>query len=35
MQASGKLPVTINETFKTGQGIDFFPVPKAVSGQVQ
>ncbi len=34
MQASGRLPVTINELFKTGDGVQFFPVPKAVSGQI-
>jgi hypothetical protein len=35
MQTSGRLPVTINSTFKTGQGIEFFPVPKNVNGRVQ
>ncbi|MBC7912897.1 MAG: glycoside hydrolase family 3 [Pyrinomonadaceae bacterium] len=34
MQASGKLPVTINTTFKTGDGIQFFPLPKNLSGQI-
>lgn len=34
MQASGRLPVTINGLFRTGDGIQFFPVPKSVSGQV-
>ncbi|MEJ6982027.1 glycoside hydrolase family 3 N-terminal domain-containing protein [Pedobacter sp. P351] len=35
MQASGRLPVTINSIFKTGEGIQFFPVPQTVSGQVE
>ncbi|MGV3508038.1 MAG: glycoside hydrolase family 3 protein [Sphingobacteriaceae bacterium] len=35
MQASGRLPVTINGLFKTGDGVQFFPVPKTVSGQVK
>mgnify|MGYP003575512142 CR=1 FL=1 len=35
MGTSGRLPVTIDAVFKTGDGIDFFPVPKTVSGQVQ
>lgn len=35
MQASGRLPVTINAVFKTGDGIQFFPVPTSVSGQVE
>jgi beta-N-acetylhexosaminidase len=35
MQASGKLPVTINSMFKTGDGVHFLPVPQTVSGQVQ
>ena len=34
MQASGRLPVTINTQFKTGDGIQFFPVPKAYTGQI-
>jgi beta-glucosidase-like glycosyl hydrolase len=34
MQASGRLPVTVNSFFKTGDGIQFFPVQKAVTGQV-
>ncbi|MBC8052910.1 MAG: glycoside hydrolase family 3 [Sphingobacteriaceae bacterium] len=34
MQASGSLPVTINEVFKTGDGIMFFPVPRSVSGRL-
>ncbi|HEY0053791.1 MAG TPA: glycoside hydrolase family 3 N-terminal domain-containing protein [Pedobacter sp.] len=34
MQASGRLPVTINELFKTGDGVQFFPVPRAVTGQI-
>lgn len=33
MQANGRLPVTINSFFKYGDGIDYFPVPKAVTGQ--
>ncbi|HEX8378902.1 MAG TPA: glycoside hydrolase family 3 N-terminal domain-containing protein [Pedobacter sp.] len=33
MQASGRLPVTINALFKTGDGVQFFPVPRAVTGQ--
>lgn len=35
MQASGKLPVTINTMFKTGQGIQFFPVPPKVIGKIE
>jgi beta-glucosidase-like glycosyl hydrolase len=34
MQASGRLPVTINAFFKTGDGVQFFPVPRAVTGQI-
>ncbi len=34
MKASGRLPVTINATFKTGDGVQFLPVPKAVIGQI-
>ncbi|PWG78219.1 glycoside hydrolase family 3 protein [Pararcticibacter amylolyticus] len=33
MQANGRLPVTINSFFKNGDGIDYFPAPKAVTGQ--
>jgi beta-N-acetylhexosaminidase len=35
MQASGKLPVTINSMFKTGDGVHFLPVPQNVSGQIE
>jgi len=35
MQATGKLPVTINPMFKTGDGIQFFPIPPRVSGQIE
>ena len=35
MQASGKLPVTINSMFKTGDGVHFLPVPQTVSGQIE
>ena len=35
MRASGRLPVTVNSAFKTGDGIQFFPVPQTVSGQVE
>lgn len=35
MQSSGRLPVTVNSTFKTGDGVMFFPVPRSVSGQVE
>jgi beta-glucosidase-like glycosyl hydrolase len=34
MQASGRLPVTVNPLFKTGDGVQFFPAPKSVTGQV-
>ncbi len=32
---NGRLPVTVNSFFKTGDGIEFFPEPKQVSGQVE
>lgn len=35
MQASGRLPVTINQFFMTGDGIQFFPIPKQMTGQVK
>jgi hypothetical protein len=35
MGTSGKLPVTINSTFKNGDGIQFFPHPTTVSGQIE
>jgi len=35
MQSSGRLPVNINSFFKYGDGIDFFPVPRAVTGQIE
>lgn len=35
MRASGRLPVTVNSAFKTGDGIPFFPMPQTVSGQVE
>ncbi len=34
MQANGRLPVTINSFFKYGDGIDYFPVPRSVTGQL-
>lgn len=34
MQASGRLPVAVNNLFKTGDGVSFFPVPIAFSGQI-
>jgi len=34
MPAMGKLPVSINSFFKTGDGINFFPEPKPLIGQV-
>lgn len=34
MQANGRLPVTINSFFKYRDGIDYFPVPRAVTGQL-
>jgi beta-N-acetylhexosaminidase len=34
MQASGRLPVTINNLFKTGDGIQFFPVPQSAIGRL-
>ena len=32
--ASGRLPVTVSPAFKAGDGIQYFPVPPAVSGQI-
>jgi len=32
---SGRLPVTINALFKTGEGIQYFPMPATVSGQAE
>ena len=34
MSATGKLPVNINTFFKYGDGIQFFPEPPIVSGQL-
>ena len=33
--ASGRLPVTVSPLLKNGDGIQYFPVPPTVSGQVQ
>jgi len=33
--ASGRLPVSINALFKAGDGIQYFPVPPPVSGQLK
>lgn len=35
MPASGRLPVTVSPTLKTGDGIQYFPIPPAVSGQIE
>lgn len=35
MQASGRLPVTINSFFRYGDGIDFFPAPPVMTGKVE
>lgn len=32
--ASGRLPVTVSPVLKTGDGIQYFPVPPTVSGQI-
>ncbi|WP_207428421.1 glycoside hydrolase family 3 protein [Pedobacter sp. SYSU D00535] len=34
MQGSGKLPVDISPKYKNGDGIEYFPVPKVVTGQI-
>ena len=34
MQANGKLPVNVAPYFRTGQGLEYFPVPEAASGQL-
>lgn len=33
MQVNGRLPVTINSFFKSGDGLEYFPVPRPMSGQ--
>lgn len=35
MQANGRLPVTINSFFHYGDGIDYFPAPPVMTGQVE
>lgn len=34
MNASGRLPVTVNPLFKTGDGIQYMPIPEALTGSL-